>query len=71
MEPYSNELQEEIKKMNVEIERITIAHSLGEISEEEYVKTCGPLQGRLAIVKGKVAKLEEIFEFIKRPKGIM
>ncbi len=71
LESYSSELQDEIKKLDVEIERITIAHSLGEINEEEYVKTCGPLQGRVAMLKSKVAELEEIFEFLEKPKGII
>ncbi len=67
LEPHHKELNEEIGKVAVEVERITTAYNLGEISEEEYVRTCGPLQGRLASLKGKVQELEEIFEFLKRP----
>lgn len=70
LEPYSNQIQEEIKKINVEIERITIAYNLGEISEEEYVKTCSPLQNRLTALRSRLEELNEILEFLKKPSGI-
>ncbi|MDH5795900.1 MAG: hypothetical protein OEZ24_07315, partial [Candidatus Bathyarchaeota archaeon] len=70
LEPHHKELHEEIEKVAVEVERITTAYSLGEIGEEEYVKTCGPLQGRLAELRGRVQELEEIFEFLKKPMGM-
>jgi hypothetical protein len=71
LEPYSNELQEEIKKVSIKIERITTAYTLGEINEEEYIRNCGPLQGRLSMLKDKVNELEEIFEFLKKPLGMI
>ncbi|MBS7635015.1 hypothetical protein KEJ34_05940 [Candidatus Bathyarchaeota archaeon] len=71
LEPYSEQIQEEIKKINVEIERITVAYNLGEISEEEYIKICSPLQNRLTMLKSKLKELEEIFEFLKKPMGII
>ena len=67
LEPHHKELHGEIDKIAVEVERITTAYNLGEIGEEEYVKTCGPLQGRLAELRGRVQELEEIFEFLKKP----
>jgi len=70
LEPYHKELYEEINKISVEVERITTAYNLGEITEEEYVKSCGPLQARLTTLKGKVNELEEIFEFLKKPSRI-
>jgi len=69
LEPYRNELVDEIKKTEVEVERITISYNLGEISEEEYVKIGGPSQGRLGMLKSKVKELEEIFEFLEKPLG--
>jgi len=69
LEPYHKQLQEEISKIEVEVERITTSYNLGEITEEEYVKTCGPLQGRLAELKDKVQEIEEIFDFLKKPIG--
>ncbi len=71
LEPYSEQIQEEIKKINVEIERVTVAYNLGEISEEEYIKICSPLQNRLTMLKSKLKELEEIFEFLKKPMGII
>lgn len=71
LEPYSEQIQEEIKKINVEIERVTVAYNLGEISEEEYIKICSPLQNRLTMLKSKLKDLEEIFEFLKKPMGII
>lgn len=71
LEPYSEQIQEEIKKINVEIERVTVAYNLGEISEEEYIKICSPLQSRLAALKSKLKELEEIFEFLRKPIGII
>jgi len=70
LEPYTSQLQDEIKKMEVEIERITTSYNLGEIGEEEYVKTGGPLQGRLALLKSKVKELEEVSEFLKMPSRL-
>jgi hypothetical protein len=70
LEPHHKELHEEIDKIEVEVERITTAYNLGEITEEEYVKTCGPLQGRLAELKERVAEMEEIFDFLKKPVGV-
>jgi len=70
LEPYHKELHEEISKISVEVERITTSYNLGEIAEEEYVKTCGPLQARLATLKGKVKELEEIFEFLRKPSRL-
>jgi ABC-type lipoprotein release transport system permease subunit len=70
LEPHHRELQGEIDKVAVEVERITTAYNLGEITEEEYVKTCGPLQATLAELKDKVKELEDIFEFLKTPLGI-
>ncbi|MFQ6094611.1 MAG: FtsX-like permease family protein, partial [Candidatus Bathyarchaeia archaeon] len=70
LEPYYNELQEEIKKVEIEIERITTAHNLGEITEEEYIKTGSPLQARHAALKGRINELEEIFEFLRMPSRI-
>jgi len=69
LEPYLNELQEEIKKTEVEVERIAISYNLGEISEEEYVKIGGPSQGKLAMLKSKVKELEEVFQFLEKPLG--
>ncbi|MBS7638936.1 CdvA-like protein [Candidatus Bathyarchaeota archaeon] len=71
LEPYLEQIQEEIKKINVEIERVTVAYNLGEISEEEYIKICSPLQSRLAALKSKLRELEEIFEFLRKPIGII
>ena len=70
LEPHHKELHQEIDKIAVEVERFTTAYNLGETSEEEYVKTCGPLQGRLADLRGKVQELEEIFEFLKKPMAL-
>ncbi len=70
LEPHHKQLQGEIKKLEVEVERITIAYNLGEVTEEEYVKTCGPLQGRLATLKNKLEELEEIFQFLKTPSRL-
>lgn len=67
LEPHHKELNGEIDKIAVEVERITTSYNLGEISEEEYVKTCGPLQARLAELRGRVQELEEIFQFLKKP----
>lgn len=69
LEPHHTELRNEIEKIEVDIERITTSYNLGEITEEEYVKTCGPLQGRLAELKVKVQEMEEIFDFLKKPLG--
>jgi len=70
LEPHHKQLEGEIKKLEVEVERITIAYNLGEVSEEEYIKTCGPLQGRLATLKSKLEELEDIFEFLKTPSRL-
>jgi len=70
LEPYHKELNEEIDKISVEVERITMSYNLGEVTEEEYVKSCGPLQARLTMLKGKVKELEEIFEFLKKPSRL-
>ncbi len=67
LESHSRQLLQEIKKVEIEVQRITTAYNLGEISEEEYVKTCGPLQGRLANLKRKIKEIEEIYEFLKAP----
>jgi ABC-type antimicrobial peptide transport system permease subunit len=69
LEPHHKEIQEEINKIEVEVERITTAYSLGEITEEEYVKTSGPPQQRLAELRERVAEMEEIFDFLKKPLG--
>ncbi|MEM2673989.1 MAG: FtsX-like permease family protein, partial [Candidatus Bathyarchaeia archaeon] len=71
LEPYSSQIQDEIKKTNLEIERITIAYNLGEISEEEYIKICSPLQNKIAMLRSKLKEIEEIFEFLKKPVGII
>lgn len=71
LESYHNELNKEIKKIEVEIERFTIAYNLGEMNEEEYVKKCGPLQARLDVLRSKFKELEEIFEFLKMPSRIL
>lgn len=67
LESYRDELKKEIKGIEVEIERFTIAYNLGEITEEEYVKSCGPLQARLDVLRSKFKELEEIFEFLRMP----
>jgi len=71
LEQYLAQFREEIRKINLEIERSTIAYNLGEINEEEYIKICGPLQNRVASLKSKVMDLEEIFEFLKKPSGVI
>jgi len=68
LESHYRQLLEEIRKIEIEVERITTAYNLGEISEEEYVKTCGPLRGRLANLKRRVKEIEEIYEFLKIPQ---
>jgi putative ABC transport system permease protein len=70
LEPHHKQLHDEIGKIEVEVERITTSYNLGEITEEEYVKTCGPLQARLAELRNKVQEMEEIFEFLKKPLGM-
>ena len=67
LEPHSRQLLKEIRKIEIEVERFTTAYNLGEISEEEYVKTCGPLQGRLTDLKRRLKEIEEIYEFLKMP----
>ncbi|MEM2431742.1 MAG: FtsX-like permease family protein [Nitrososphaerota archaeon] len=71
LEQYLAQFREEIRKINLEIERNTIAYNLGEINEEEYVRICSPLQNRIANLKSKAMDLEEIFEFLKKPSGVM
>ena len=71
LESYHDELNKEIKKIEVEIERFTIAYNLGEINEEEYVKRCGPLQARLDVLRSKFRELEEIFEFLRMPSRMV
>jgi len=70
LEPHHKQLHDEIGKIEVEVERITTSYNLSEITEEEYVKTCGPLQARLAELRNKVQEMEEIFEFLKKPLGM-
>ncbi|MBS7606455.1 FtsX-like permease family protein [Candidatus Bathyarchaeota archaeon] len=71
LEPYTSQIQEEIKKTRLEIERITISYNLGEISEEEYIKICSPLQNKLDMLENRLKEIEEIFEFLKKPTGII
>jgi hypothetical protein len=70
LEPHHRQLSDEIGKTEVEVERITTSYNLGEITEEEFVKTCGPLQGRLAELRNKVKEMEEIFDFLRKPLGM-
>ena len=70
LEPHHKLIHDDIGKIEVEVERITTSYNLGEITEEEYVKTCGPLQAKLAELKNKIQEMEEIFDFLKRPLGI-
>jgi len=70
LEPHHKQIHDEIGKIEVEVERITTSYNLGEITEEEYVKTCGPLQARLAELRNKDKEMEEIFEFLKKPLGM-
>ena len=70
LEPHHNQLHDEIGKIEVEVERITTSYNLGEITEEEYVKTGGPIQARLAELRNKVQEMEEIFDFLKKPLGM-
>ncbi|MEM2129512.1 MAG: FtsX-like permease family protein [Candidatus Bathyarchaeia archaeon] len=70
LEPHHKQIHEEIGKIEVEVERITTSYNLGEITEEEYVKTCGPLQARLSELRNKDKEMEEIFEFLKKPLGM-
>jgi hypothetical protein len=70
LEPHHKLIHDDIGKIEVEVERITTSYNLGEITEEEYVKTCGPLPARLAELKHKLQEMEEIFDFLKRPLGI-
>ncbi|RJS84825.1 FtsX-like permease family protein, partial [Candidatus Bathyarchaeota archaeon] len=71
LESYRDELKKEIKSIEVEIERYTIAYNLGEITEEEYVKSCGPLQARLDVLRSKFKELEDVFEFLRMPSRIV
>ncbi|MEM1507087.1 MAG: FtsX-like permease family protein [Candidatus Bathyarchaeia archaeon] len=70
LEPYLSQIQEEIRRTNLEIERVTIAYNLGEISEEDYIKMCSPLQNNLAALKNRLSEVEEILEFLRKPLGI-
>ncbi|MEM2027331.1 MAG: FtsX-like permease family protein, partial [Candidatus Bathyarchaeia archaeon] len=70
LEPYMSQIQEEIRRTSLEIERTTIAYNLGEISEEEYIKTCSPLQNNLVALKNKLSEVEEVMEFLRKPLGI-
>ena len=70
LEPHHRQLSDEIGKTEVEVERITTSYNLGETTEEEFVKTCGPLQAKLAELKNKVKEMEDIFDFLKKPLGM-
>ena len=70
LESYLSQIQEEIKRTNLEIERVTIAYNLGEISEEEYIKICSPMQNNVTTLKSKLKEIEEILEFLRKPLGI-
>lgn len=67
LEPHAAQIQDEIKRISVQVERITVAYSLGEITEEEYVKICSPLQSKLTALKEKLKEIEEIFSFLEKP----
>jgi len=67
LEPYSNQLQEEIDEIRIRIERFTMAYGLDEIGEEEYVRNCGPLRGRLDSLRKRKEELQEVLEFLKTP----
>ncbi len=70
LEPHHSQLHDEIGKIEVEVERITTSYNLSEITEEEYVKTGGPIEARLAESKNKEQEMEEIFDFLKKPLGM-
>jgi ABC-type lipoprotein release transport system permease subunit len=70
LEPHRRQLSDEIRKTEVEVERITTSYNLGETTEEEFVKTCGPLQAKLAELRNKEKEMEEIFNFLKKPLGM-
>jgi len=67
LEPHATQIRDEIKKISVQVERVTVAYSLGEITEEEYVKICSPLQSKLTALKEKLKEIEEIFSFLEKP----
>jgi len=66
LQPYRVELEKEIDKIKVDVERLTAAHNLGEITEEEYIRNGGPLQARLNTLRGKLKEIDEVFEFLKK-----
>jgi len=67
LEPYRTELEKEIDKTKIEVERLTIALNLDEITEEEYIRKGGPLQAILGTLRSKLREFDEIFEFPKGP----
>jgi len=64
LKPYRDELEKEIGKIKVEVERLTAARNLGEITEEEYIRKGGPLKARLAALREKLKQIDEVFEFL-------
>jgi len=70
LESNRRQISDEIRKTEVEVERITTSYNLGETMEEEFVKTCGPLQARLTELRKKEKEMEEIFDFVRKPLGM-
>ena len=67
LEPYYKQIQQEMGAIALEMERVNTAHTLGEMGDEEYAKTYGPLERKLVAFREKVKELEELFTFLQMP----
>jgi len=67
LEPYYKELSKRLEDLEFKISRITVAYNLGDISEEDYMKICGPLKAKYLALKDKLQEIEKIFDFLNKP----
>ncbi|MEM1508615.1 MAG: FtsX-like permease family protein [Thermofilaceae archaeon] len=64
LESFVSQLRDEIRKLEIEIEKHRVAYELGEMKEEEYRKIIEPLKAQLDEYKDRIRTIEEINEFL-------
>lgn len=68
LEPFYNKLNDEARKLSIEIEKLNIAHKLGEISDDEYESSVRPLREKFDDIQKKLNNINFIFTQLKMPK---
>ncbi len=68
LEPFYNEMVQQMRELNIQMDRLTTAHELGELDEKRYEEEVKPIKETVSDLQKRLDEIDYVFNQLRMPR---